>query len=68
MADQEEFIEQDEIVEEHVLYEQDNGPIPMDDDDDDNDETGEEISINETSNDGTVELVDDSVQGFFGHK
>ncbi|CAG8716511.1 8588_t:CDS:2, partial [Dentiscutata erythropus] len=71
MADQEEFIEQDEIIEEQVLDDQDNGPIPMDDDDDNaevEDEVEDEASINETNNEEMVELVDDSVQGFFGHK
>ncbi|CAG8549688.1 18588_t:CDS:10 [Gigaspora margarita] len=67
MADQEEFIEQDEIVEEQVLDDQDNEPIPMDDDDD-NAEVEDEVNINETNNEEMVELVDDSVQGFFGHK
>ncbi|KAG9287642.1 hypothetical protein G9A89_023992 [Geosiphon pyriformis] len=71
-AEEAEFLEQDEISEEQLIFDsQDsNASIPMDDEEDedpvnvsendDEREQGEEQNI--------VELIDDSIQGFFAHQ
>ncbi|CAG8613793.1 4509_t:CDS:10 [Acaulospora morrowiae] len=66
MADQEtidqegeEFIEQGEIFEEQIL---DNDVIPMEDAD------ADEENSEDRTNDVVIDLIDDSVQGFFSHQ
>ncbi|KAL1918739.1 uncharacterized protein VTP21DRAFT_2761 [Calcarisporiella thermophila] len=62
----EEYIEDGETIEEEIINQDD--PAPMEDDDDED----EEFTFHGTKpiegNEDMVELVDDSVQGFFAHK